>query len=324
MSSTNCKSIYVNPNRIALRALQKRHIENGLRMASIHETAISGVGPKLKQRLAGYDILSAADITEKISELPGIREDEAQVLTGWRRSLLEKLESTQPGGLPQKQMEAIRQKVQALQGQNDAVDRQARASQQMLKYELISFRERLKQLAPFTFPRYLSRSLASRSIVAAPLVFALIMTQVVSSVSATASSISSWIPTATVTPTETIIPVRKVRHTITHPPTATAAAIEKMTSLPTSPFTATISPTQTPAATHTPFPTLTWQPSNTAIIPVSGGGSTGDCDPSYPGVCIPSAPPDLDCGDISYRGFQVLPPDPHNFDRDGDGIGCES
>lgn len=50
---------------------------------------------------------------------------------------------------------------------------------------------------------------------------------------------------------------------------------------------------------------------------------SADCHPSYPGVCIPSPPPDLDCGDISHRDFRVLPPDPHRFDRDRDGYGCE-
>jgi endonuclease YncB( thermonuclease family) len=50
----------------------------------------------------------------------------------------------------------------------------------------------------------------------------------------------------------------------------------------------------------------------------------GDCHPSYPTVCIPSPPPDLDCPDIPYRRFTVRPPDPHRFDGDGDGIGCES
>ncbi len=49
-----------------------------------------------------------------------------------------------------------------------------------------------------------------------------------------------------------------------------------------------------------------------------------DCDPAYPTVCIPSPPPDLDCGDIPYTNFEVRPPDPHGFDGDGDGIGCES
>lgn len=33
--------------------------------------------------------------------------------------------------------------------------------------------------------------------------------------------------------------------------------------------------------------------------------------------------PDLDCGQIGFRRFQVAPPDPHGFDRDVDGIGCE-
>jgi len=51
---------------------------------------------------------------------------------------------------------------------------------------------------------------------------------------------------------------------------------------------------------------------------------SGNCDPSYPDVWIPSPPPDLDCGEIPFRRFRVLPPDPHRFDRDKDGIGCES
>ena len=49
----------------------------------------------------------------------------------------------------------------------------------------------------------------------------------------------------------------------------------------------------------------------------------GDCDPAYPSVCIPSPPLDLDCTQITHRNFQVLAPDPHRFDGDGDGIGCE-
>jgi micrococcal nuclease len=53
-------------------------------------------------------------------------------------------------------------------------------------------------------------------------------------------------------------------------------------------------------------------------------GRGANCDPSYPDVCIPPYPPDLDCGDIPHRRFRVLPPDPHGFDGDKDGIGCES
>ena len=48
------------------------------------------------------------------------------------------------------------------------------------------------------------------------------------------------------------------------------------------------------------------------------------CDPSYPTVCISPPPPDLDCREIPHRNFTVLPPDPHRFDGDKDGVGCET
>ena len=57
----------------------------------------------------------------------------------------------------------------------------------------------------------------------------------------------------------------------------------------------------------------------TTADPVSALG----CDPSYPAVCIAPPPPDLDCGDVPYGGFTVYAPDPHRFDGDYDGVGCE-
>lgn len=56
----------------------------------------------------------------------------------------------------------------------------------------------------------------------------------------------------------------------------------------------------------------------------SGSSSaSGECDPSYPTLCIPPGIPDLDCADITDRYFPVLPPDPHRFDGNNDGVGCE-
>ena len=55
----------------------------------------------------------------------------------------------------------------------------------------------------------------------------------------------------------------------------------------------------------------------------SSGTERQGCDAAYPDVCIPPPPPDLDCSDVPYRRFRVLPPDPHRFDREGDGLGCE-
>lgn len=46
-------------------------------------------------------------------------------------------------------------------------------------------------------------------------------------------------------------------------------------------------------------------------------------EPDPGGVSYPY-PPDLDCSQIEERDFQVQPGDPHGFDGDDDGIGCES
>ena len=73
--------------------------------------------------------------------------------------------------------------------------------------------------------------------------------------------------------------------------------------------------------TASPGPPVTSPPVVVVPPPLSPAGG---CDPSYPDVCIPPSPPDLDCGDITFRRFTVLPPDPHRFDGDGNGIGCES
>jgi hypothetical protein len=81
--------------------------------------------------------------------------------------------------------------------------------------------------------------------------------------------------------------------------------------------TAKPSPKPTAKPSPKPAPKPTPKPKPTAA-PRSG------CDPSYPTVCIPPPPPDLDCKDIPYRNFKVLQPDPHHFDGDKDGVGCES
>lgn len=52
----------------------------------------------------------------------------------------------------------------------------------------------------------------------------------------------------------------------------------------------------------------------------------GKCDPNYTGACVPPYPPDLDCADLRAMGLtpvRSIGSDPHGFDGDGDGIGCE-
>ncbi|HVF14763.1 MAG TPA: hypothetical protein VM942_09210 [Acidimicrobiales bacterium] len=80
-------------------------------------------------------------------------------------------------------------------------------------------------------------------------------------------------------------------------------------------------PAPAPPATDAPRPVVATTPVPAPILPVAA--ARGGCDPSYPGVCIPLGPPDLDCADIPHRHFTVLAPDPHRFDGNGDGAGCE-
>ena len=58
------------------------------------------------------------------------------------------------------------------------------------------------------------------------------------------------------------------------------------------------------------------------LVPKPSTPST-NCDASYPTVCIPPPPPDLDCAEVAHVAFAVRGPDPHGFDGDGDGVGCE-
>ena len=73
-----------------------------------------------------------------------------------------------------------------------------------------------------------------------------------------------------------------------------------------------------------------WSPATCAgetTAPVTSGvvppGSRPGCDPSYVGACIPPPPPDLDCADVPYQRFAVVGADPHRFDGNHDGVGCE-
>ena len=53
------------------------------------------------------------------------------------------------------------------------------------------------------------------------------------------------------------------------------------------------------------------------------GGGDGRCHPSYPDVCLPPPPPDLDCADVAAQAFRVTGEDPHRLDGNGDGVACE-
>jgi micrococcal nuclease len=81
----------------------------------------------------------------------------------------------------------------------------------------------------------------------------------------------------------------------------------------------------TPARQSKPGPTAPAAPAKPAVPAPTVGKvpAPGNCDPSYPDVCIAPPPPDLDCPQVPFRRFRVVGADPHRFDADRDGIGCE-
>lgn len=88
-------------------------------------------------------------------------------------------------------------------------------------------------------------------------------------------------------------------------------------------ITATRTQTSIPTMTSTPTQTPTIDPNVTATFTATPTRNPAQCAAEYPTVCIPPPPPDLNCGDITFRNFTVLEPDRHNFDTDNDGVGCE-
>jgi micrococcal nuclease len=77
-------------------------------------------------------------------------------------------------------------------------------------------------------------------------------------------------------------------------------------------------PAGLPVAAVIPTPPPTRPPAVRAApaVPVK------QCDPCYPDVCIPPVSYDLDCPEVPFCQFRVTC-DPHGFDGDHDGIGCE-
>ncbi len=107
---------------------------------------------------------------------------------------------------------------------------------------------------------------------------------------------------------------------VSRPKDATPATAVPTASKPLPTATATVKPTPTSRPTQT----ATRAATPTATATVKATATSGKCDPSYPDFCIPPPPPDLDCKDVApHQRFTVKQPDPHRFDGDKNGIGCE-
>lgn len=136
-------------------------------------------------------------------------------------------------------------------------------------------------------------------------------------------------PAAQIDPFETIIEAtysaaRTQTAIIEYLPLSTATLAPLIETNPTATIrifeiqTNAVSPTEYIYATNTPFALATQQLQATSP-------STASCEPAYPDVCI-NGKPRLNCDQLRAKGifhFRVLQPDPLDYDKDKDGIGCE-
>lgn len=128
--------------------------------------------------------------------------------------------------------------------------------------------------------------------------------------------------TGTTQPTDTSQPSQP-----SAPPAPVDAATETPseappTGIPGTAEPATEYPTEVPPPTEEP---VYIPPTEAPVIVQPTEVPVANCEPAYPDFCIPPVwqVGDLDCGDVGGGWFTVYPPDPHNFDGDFDGVGCE-
>ena len=312
---------------------QKEYIRSGMSGSKIENADIPGIGHGLKQRLAMRGFTSAESITSLVTSVEGFGPAKSQAMINWRNRILSGLNASKPTIITPVQEKIINDKYNALQATNTNTESKHLDQKIVLEKTLEEIQPRIQELTSIGFGRYLGYALHSRGLIAGLVASGLIFTLVCLGTTPSVGAIMASLPTPTFTPTLTRTLTKTFTPTITNTPTisdtptitftSTTTDTPTVTFTPSLTFTPSRTPTQTPSKTltrtmtRTPLPYV--PPVQTVIPP-----PVGNCDPSYPTVCIPPPPPDLNCGDIPYRNFTVLPPDPHHFDGNHDGIGCQS
>ncbi len=243
----------------SLLSLQQAFVQQGLQTSLLQDATILGIGPKLKERLADSSIRDASSVHAGMPQVPGVGDAKRLALLAWRAAVLTRLNVNKPRSLPPGQEASIRQKYQALNGDNVAREKRAQESKQQYERSLQENQKALSQFAGITLGRFLGQCVDSRGYVSVILFVAMLGVQVVSGATSATSAVRAAIPTSA--------------------PTFTPTATPSLTPLPTGTRTASATPPAT--ITLTLAPTATLLPTATSLLPASMAGA----------ACIPTVPP---------------------------------
>jgi hypothetical protein len=126
----------------ALKARQEQHVLRRLQSAPLSNATISGIGPKLRERLLHAGFRTAADITWRVLGVRDIGSQRGHALLAWQRSVEQRARATSPTSLPTDEVAAIRARYRQEQ---ESLQSQRRQAQQRLKDSELSVRQKYLQ-----------------------------------------------------------------------------------------------------------------------------------------------------------------------------------
>ncbi len=255
-----------------LRDLQNKFIQIGLSNTLIASAKISGIGPKLKERLSSHQILSAADVNQSITAIEGFGEAKIRSILDWQTIVRNELDRIKPTILPNDQSETVNIKYKLLHDKNDTAEKNAIDSKKIFENDLNSFAPRLAELSPFIFYSYLRNSISTKGIFAITIALFLLFVQSFLALGTVSAVIVASIPTSTLTPTNTLTPTTTLTPTASLTPTYTVTATITNTPTITLTPTVTFAPTNSPRPSVTPIPLIISNPTSS-----HPSGTSGQC-----------------------------------------------
>ena len=133
---------------LVLLSIQTQHVKDSLQRQPLARANISGIGPKLIERLAEVGVVTAAEVSRaRLFRASGIGPKRAAALMQWRESIERKAHASMPKALPPAEDQRLRAKyallAQALSSQIEDHRRQLESTKRAIQGQ---YQAQLKQL----------------------------------------------------------------------------------------------------------------------------------------------------------------------------------